>query len=46
MLFPAMSEHGGQLTQSALRQVAELENVITAEPIPAGEVNRVRRVIG
>jgi hypothetical protein len=43
MLFPAMSEHSGQLAQSALRQVAELENVIAAEPILARETNRVRR---
>ncbi|WP_092047563.1 hypothetical protein [Methylobacterium pseudosasicola] len=44
-LILAMAEHDGLPAGSALRQVAELENVIAAVDAVAGEeADRVRRV--
>ena len=43
-LIPAMAEHDGLPAGSALRRVAELENVIAAvEAVAAEEVDRARR---
>lgn len=43
-LILAMAEHDGLPAGSALRQVAELENVIAAvEAVAAEEVHRVRK---
>ncbi|SDO51667.1 hypothetical protein SAMN05216360_12523 [Methylobacterium phyllostachyos] len=43
-LILAMAEHDGMPASSALRQVAELENVIAAVEAVAGEeVNRARK---
>ncbi|KQS85277.1 hypothetical protein ASG32_18675 [Methylobacterium sp. Leaf361] len=43
-LILAMAEHDGLPAQSAIRQVAELENVIAAvEAVAAEEADRARR---
>ncbi|WP_456684872.1 hypothetical protein [Bradyrhizobium sp. P5_C11_2] len=44
MLVLAMAEHDGLPAQNALRQVAELENVIAAvEAVAAEETDRAQR---
>ncbi|MEE7441894.1 hypothetical protein [Methylobacterium oryzae] len=44
ILILAMAEHDGLPAQSAIRQVAELENVIAAvEAVTAEEANRIKR---
>jgi hypothetical protein len=45
--MPAMAEHDGMPAGSALRQVAERENIIAAvevEAVAAGEADRARRL--
>ncbi|WCS23708.1 hypothetical protein LOK46_21450 [Methylobacterium sp. NMS14P] len=44
ILILAMAEHDGLPAQSAIRQVAELENVIAAvEAVTAEEADRIKR---
>jgi hypothetical protein len=45
ILILAMAEHDGLPAQSAIRQVAELENVIAAvEAVTAEEADRIKRL--